>query len=261
MVIYIDVLLFTNTLINYCILSATKKFLHSNSKEFRLILGSIAGALFSLTVFIPSINTFTSIVIKLFCSITMCLISFRYCNIKLFIKHITSVFLFTIIFCAVMIAFYQLAKPQKMAIVNDNIYVQIEPILLIVISIAVYILIILLQKILGNNINNTLVNLCVTIDNKEYSCVGKVDTGCTLTEPFSDSPVIIMEKELLNDVVGKNERIIPYKALGSSGIIYATKAQKVSIDKKDIHKDIYIGMFDGTIDPCFKAIINYNILR
>ena len=260
-VIYIDVLLFTNILIDYCILSLTKKFLHINSKEFRTILGSVAGALFSLTIFLPNVNTFLSLLIKIICSITMCLIAFGYSNIKLFIKNIASVFLFTIVFCGVLTAFYQIAKPAKMAIVNDNVYFQIDSVLLIVISLAIYIIIVLLQRIVGGNISDALVNLNVTIENREYACIGKIDTGCTLTEPFSNAPVIIVEKDLLDGVSDKKERVIPYKVLGRSGIIYAVKAQKVSIDRKEIRKDIYIGMFDGNIDPCFKAIINHNILR
>ncbi len=261
MVIYIDVLLFTNILIDYCILSLSKKFLHINTKEFRLILGAIAGALFSLTIFLPSVNTFSSLFIKLICSITMCFISFGYRNIKQYIKCISCVFFFTVVFCAMMIAFYQLVKPNKMAVVNDNIYFQIDAVLLIVLSVVIYIVIILLQKILGGNISDALVHLKVTIENKEYSCIGKIDTGCTLTEPFSNSPVIIMEKYLLDGVSEQKKRIIPYRVLGGDGIIYAVKAQKVSIDKKEITKDIYIGIFEGRIDPCFQAIINHNIIR
>ncbi len=261
MVIYIDVLLFTNILINYCILSATKKFLHINTKEYRLLLGSLTGALFSLTTFLPSLNFFISLTIKFICSITISLISFGYGNIKVFSKYIVSVFLITNIFAAMMIAFYQIAKPSKMAIINDNIYFQIDSVVLVILSVIIYTIILILQKILSDNYTDTLVNLNVTIDNKEFTCVGKIDTGCTLTEPFSNAPVIIIEKEVLKDVSNKKERIIPYKVLGGSGVIYAVKAQKTIIDKKEVKKEIYIGMFDGVIDPCFKALINHNIIR
>lgn len=90
---------------------------------------------------------------------------------------------------------------------------------------------------------------------------GKVDTGNSVVEPFSQIPVIIVEKS----VFGKNEipttRIIPYKALGNHGILNGFKPDKVFISKKEIKKNIYIGIYNGNIDTNVKAIINSEIVR
>ena len=47
MVRYIDVLIFTNVIINYCILSASKKFLHIKTSQIRIVLASIWSIVFS----------------------------------------------------------------------------------------------------------------------------------------------------------------------------------------------------------------------
>lgn len=91
-------------------------------------------------------------------------------------------------------------------------------------------------------------------------CLAKIDTACSVTEPFSGSPVIIVENSVLNQKIETN-RIIPYKALGAEGVLKGFKADVINIDKKVIDKDVYIGIYDGTIDPTFKAIINHKIVR
>lgn len=261
MIVYIDVLIFTNIIINYCILSATKIFIHNNNSEWRTILAAVLGSLFSLVVFFPKLNFFYSLVLKLVCSATMCFISFGFKNIRVFLKSIIMVFVYTIIFCSAMITVYNIFKPQNMAIINDTVYFQIDSVLLILLTIITYLVILLIQKLFSQNFTNTLVNLKIKLQNKEYTCIGKIDTACSLSEPFSGSPVIIVEKEIFKDSNIKSERVIPYNSLGNSGILYGVKAESVVIDSKIIDKDIYIGIYNSKVDPSFNAIINHNILR
>lgn len=261
MVIYIDVLIFTNILINYCILSATKKFLHIKTKEIQVILGAVFGGICALTLFIDTNSNVLSLLIKLVVSVLMCLISFKFVDIKTFIKYVSSVFTFSVIFCGVMILIYQIIRPTNMAIINDTVYFQVEPLVLITVSVVIYIVLVILQRVLKTDVINTLVNLNICICGNEYSCIGKIDTGSSVIEPFSGAPVIITEKDILNDLTPQKVRIVPYNALGNSGIMYAVKADKIVIDKKEIQKEIYIGMYSGEIDKQVKAIINSQIIR
>ncbi len=259
--IYIDVLVFTNIIINYCILSATRKFLHIKTSEFRVILGAIVGGLCVLSVFIDVKSNLLSLLIKLLITIIMCTISFKHSDIKYYLKCVSATFAFSIMFCGVMILIYQTIRPKNMAIVNDTVYFHIKPAVLIIISIIIYMVLTVLQRVLKSDITNTIVSLKMLINGNEYSCIGKIDTGSSVVEPFSGAPVIITEKKLLNNLTPEHQRIIPYKGIDSGGIMYAVKADKVMIDKKEIQKDIYIGMYEGEIDKQIKAIINYQIIR
>ncbi len=261
MIVYIDVLIFVNIIINYCILSVTQKFLHIITNEARLISSAVIGSFFSLTAFMENLSPVTSILIKLICATVMCLIAFKHICIKYHIRNIISVFACTLIFCAVMIVFFQIVKPSGMAIINDNIYFQIEPITLIVLSIITYLIIIVVQKIVKTNFDNSLVNLVITLENVDFSCIGKIDTGCTVVEPFSGAPVIITERSVFNNIKIDNPRIIPYKGLNSQGLLYGIKANKIQIDGKVIPTETYIAITDDKIDPQFKAIINHKIKR
>ena len=260
MVIYIDVLLFTNIIINYCILSLTQKFIHIKTKEIRLIISAIVSSFFSLVVLIDNIPNFLSLVIKLICAILMCLLAFKFDNGITILKCICINFVFSVIFCGTMILIHNLTDARNLAIINDTVYLQIEPVKLILLTIVIYGIIILAQRLLQNDIVNTIVNLTITIKDKNYTCIAKVDTACSVTEPFSGCPVIIMEKSVIRQDIETN-RVIPYKALGYQGILNGIKADKINIDKKVIDKDVYIGIYDGLIDPQFKAIINHKIVR
>lgn len=259
--IYIDVLIFTNTLINYCILSLVQKFTKNKTNEFKLIIASLLGSLFSLSIFINTVNHLLSLIIKIICSVLMCVISFSFISFYTLIKNTILIFLSTITYTAIVICIYNIFKPDKLFIHNDNIYFQIDPLTLIILSVIIYYSILLIQRLINIKDSATLVNLCIVINKQKYSCIGKIDTACSLTEPFSGSPVIIVEKDLIKEYSQNKIRIIPYKALGSNGIISAVKAEQVYIDKKMIPKEIYIGFYENTIDPNFKAIINHNIIR
>lgn len=259
--IYIDVLIFTNILINYCILCATQKFLYLKQNHFRLIISSLVSSAFSLIALFPTLNNLVTTIFKAIGCTAMCLIAFGYNNIKATIKQICCSFTISMIFCATMILFYQVVKPNNLAILNDTVYIQSNPIALIFISTLIYLIVLTLRRVLSKDITNTLVNLKIYLNDKEYSCLAKIDTACFVVEPFSGSPVIIAEKSMMNNTQVKNLRIVPYKVLGASSIMYAVKADKVIIDKEEIHKEIYIGLYDGHIDEQFKAIINFQIIR
>lgn len=261
MVIYIDVLIFINIIINYVILSVVQKYLCLKTSQIRLIFGALTGALFTLTIFLDTTGFFINILIKVLCTFFMCFIAFMKTDFYTLFKSISATFIFTIIFTSITILYCEIFKPRNVAIYNDIIYINIKPVTLIILSIIFYSLFLIAHKIFEHNSMNSLVSLQILIDDSVYSCIGKIDTGNNVVEPFSGYPVIVTEKSVLSGYKIKKPRIIPYKVLGNEGFLYGVKATKVFINKKEANKDIYIGIFDGVIDRNFKSIINSNILR
>ncbi len=261
MVIYIDVLIFLNLITNYCILCATRKFLNLKAKYPKLIFASFLASLFTLTLFLDINSTLLSLLIKIVCITFMCFIAFFKTDIFTYIKCVFTTFVLTVIFSAVSIAYYQIFKPKNMLIINDMPYIHINPISLIIISAIIYLLLLVSKKLLLHNSLNSTAKVKILINNVEYSCIGKIDTGNSVVEPFSGAPVIITESSLFPELSTTGSRIIPYTVLGGNGILYGVKPQKLFIDDKEISKEVYIGIYDGKIDLNFKSIINSNILR
>lgn len=261
LIIYLDVLLFTNLIINYCILSLTEKFLHLKTSRFKLISASLIGAISSLIVFLPTLPTALSYLIKIIIASIMCCIGFKTVNLISYFKAITCIFTITIIFCGASVLIYQNLNSDKIAIVNDIVYFQIDPILLILISILIYLFVILIQRAFKDDTSNSIVNIRLVHNNHTFCCVGKIDTGCTVVEPFSSAPVIIVERSVFKAADISTNRIIPFKALGNSGIINAFKPDKLYISNKEIFKKVYVGIYENAIDLNIKAIINSEIIR
>lgn len=260
-VIYIDELIFTNILINYFILSAVKKFLHIDTRHYRLILAGIISAVCSLVVFLPIFETPLSMMIKLLVCTLAVSIAFGFRNIKVYIKTIVCMFVFSVIFCGIMILFYQGLKPSNMAIINDIVYFQVSPVLMIAVTLVIYLIVLVITRLINADEIKTIVNISMKICGKDYSCIGKIDTGNSVVEPFSQAPVIIVEKSVTKNDEIKTNRIVPYKTISSSGILGAVKADGILIDGNRIDKEVYIGVYDGVIDNEIKAIINSDIIR
>ena len=68
MVIYVDVLLFVNTVINYAILMTTEKLLKRDCRLYRMIAGAFSGALFSLLIFVNTDSRLLLFLLKIISS-------------------------------------------------------------------------------------------------------------------------------------------------------------------------------------------------
>ena len=260
MVVYIDILLIINTVLNYAVLVTAEKLLKRDIRLLRLLAGSFTGALFSLIVFLDINNTFLLFVIRLVSSALITLISFGFHKRSEYIKAVTMTCAVSLLYCGGMILFYQAFKPSNMLIINDVIYFELDPLLMILITAIIYVLLLILYKLFSERIKSTVVSMRFTVGGKEYSCVGKIDTGCNLTEPFSGSPVIIADKSIFPDNGYDKQRIIPYTAVSGSSFLRAVKAEKVVIDKKTIDTTVYIASADIK-SSSFAAIINSDIIR
>ena len=259
-VVYIDVLLFVNTVINYAVLMTTEKLLKRDVRLYRLLLGSLIGACFSLLIFIDINNQWLLLLLRIVSSALITLITFGYIRKEEFFKTMLLTAAVSLVYCGFMIFIYQMFRPSNLLIINDVVYIELPPLLMIAVTAVVYLLILLIRKVYRERIKTTVVSLRFSVKGSEYTCIGKVDTGCHLTEPFSCSPVIIVDESIMKFNDDQLCRIIPYTTINSSSYLKGVKADKVVIDKKAMDTDIYIAsakIQNGSYD----AVINSDIVR
>lgn len=260
MIIYIDVLLFINTFINYAILMTAERLLKRNCRLYRIVLGAFTGSLFSLLIFIDSHSRILLFLLRVLSSAILTIITFGWRSKAEYIKAVLCMILTSTGYCGLLILFYQLFKPPDMIIVNDVVYLQNDPLWLIVLTAVIYIILLLFYKLFSERIKSTVVPLQFTFRQKTYSCIGKIDTGCHLREPFSSAPVIIADSTVFTVDMQQPMRVIPYTVLGGSSYLSGVKADSVIIDKKPIDKEIYIASANIE-NPNYRAIINSDIIR
>lgn len=254
-VIYIDVLLCVNLLINYVILILEAKLLNLRIKRKRLILSALMGSFYSIFIFFDQINLLLSLFIKLLMSITIILIAYGFINTGSFVKSIVTFYFINFIFGGIIFCIWYFISPKGIFIKNGIVYFDISPILLILSTVVIYFSIKIYQYFLGeSDLHDSVCDLEILNKGRIVKLFAKVDTGNSLKEPFSNKPVIVAEYESLKDILppevknyiqdnvedwtakGKKTsllRVIPYSTVSGEGLLPAFIPEKVTIRYKN----------------------------
>ncbi len=245
MVIYVDVLFVVNFFITYLLLLVTSLISKTEASQFRLLFSSAVGGLYSLVIICDKLNFLVSTLGKLGVSILIIFIAFSFRRFSVFIKKFL-IFIFTnMLFFGIISAVYIYLKPQGMAIKNGSVYFNISAKLLLLCAFLAYIITFTIIKICNRTLSkNEIFNLTVIKDDVSYHFFALCDSGNKLKEPFSDYPVIIVDKSKMSI---KCDRVIPCQTVSGEGILKAFKPDKIILsngkNKAEISK-VYIALSD-----------------
>lgn len=284
-VIYVDVLLLINLIVNFLMLSATDIFTGKRSRSWRILLSSIMGAIYSLVVLIPDMSVFLSVVLRIACFLIMLFTAFGIHTLKDFLRAAGGFFMANFAFAGIMLAVWFVFKPNGMIYQNGAVYFDISAITLILSAGAGYLIIRIISRLTKKNApdSHTAI-LSVALNEKDIECTALIDTGSALKEPFSSYPAIICEFSFIesvlsedmkkivcggfdNDTEYKNVaiRFISFKSVGGSGVLPAILAQKVTVafsGKIYENKKVYIAVYNGTLSGDeYRALVGNNFFE
>ena len=232
MKVYLELVFILNFLIDLFILMSVKILLKRNTNMFKLILSSFIGSLTIILLFVK-LTSLELFIIKLLFSIIMNSISFNYKNIKYLFKNIVF-FYITSILLGGFIYFINLEFKNSI-IINYLLLLLLSPII-----IYFYIKEIKSLKTNYNNYYNLEIHF---IDNKVKKCIGYLDTGNTLKDPYKKRPIII-----LNYFKNNYPKIlVPCFTISSSELLECFKVKEIYINNKII-KNVLIGMSKNKIN-------------
>ena len=140
LVIYADILIVLNLIVNYFLLLFTSKILHKNPKIVRVFSGAFLGAISSLYIFLPQVSVFAELSFKIALCSVISLIVFGVKSVKQYIKSTGMLFVVTCGYAGIMITVWRFFRPLGMTINNSIVYFNISPIVLVVITVCAYIL-------------------------------------------------------------------------------------------------------------------------
>ena len=268
--IYIDVLLVTNYIVNMFLIMCTGKLSGRSPERRGIVLAALFGGAASLTIFLPYLGFFVSVLLKLAISAAIVLIAFSFVNARVFLKQLFLFFAVSFSLAGVVLGIWLLFAPGWITYYNGILYFDISPFALIATTAAAYLLLLLADRFVkGNKLTDEIHAVTIRMNGKEVTLPGLVDTGNRLREPFSNFPVIVCYvpqiSELLPDELtalalegdisshtghGFPLRLVPYSNIGGNGILPAVKADFVII-KKNSHtikiEQAYIGLSNKTI--------------
>ncbi|MBZ9635554.1 sigma-E processing peptidase SpoIIGA [Clostridium sp. FP1] len=268
MIVYVDVLILVNFIVNLFILHVTVQTLRKRVNLMWMCLSSFVGSLYVLTVVYPKLKYLSYIPFKILIVIGMILIVFREKNI-LFIIKACIIFILYSILLAGMCLFIQISNSKEMSFNIIIINFPYEKLLLSVM--IIYMLIYRIVIFIGDR--KKILTLIYTVDiiskSHKKTIVAFLDTGNELREPATNLPVLIVERNMLNDVIleKNNTYYIPYTVLnGTRGSLVGFKPEYINIhiDKKTIEtKDVIIAFCEDKLskDNYYNALMSRGILN
>ena len=266
--IYVDVLMAVNFFINYYLLLACAAYLRVPVRRGRLAASSALGALFSLAILLPELPAVLSAAEKLLMSAGMVLSAFGFVTLKEFLRRTAAFFLISFSFAGLMIALWYFVSPQGMAIRNTVVYFNISPAALILLAAACYGILRLVSRFAGRaEPKNLFCRAEITRGSVCCSFTARVDTGNSLTEPFSGDPVAVVSKAAAERVIppegSANFRLVPFHTVSGGGLLRAFRPDRLVIhvgDKKIVTGRVYIAITENRLEGC-DALLNPDLLQ
>lgn len=220
MVVYVDVLLIVNLIVDFFLLKITFKLLKTDPKPIRVLISSGIGAVSSLYIFFPESTAFINIAVQLIISSLMMLSALGFKTLKYFLRSVAVFFTVTCVYGGIMTALWQVLKPKGMIINNSVVYFNISPLVLILSTVSGYFLYLFLNKILAlpsKTAKKCSLNLYAL--GKSVGLTGIIDTGNSITDVLSNSEIIIVDKAVAVSLLGTEDF--------SNDPIYATRYRTI----------------------------------
>lgn len=294
--VYAEYLILENFIINYIILYVTKKFTRSETSIIRLITAALIGAVYTLVVFYPSLRFMTRFLVKFSISVLIIIVAFNPVKLNRFVKLITTFYVVSFIFAGAALALFYFTQTNTI-LERGVFYISDFPAKILALAVILsWILIKYTWGYIQIKINKSKIFIPITIkyNEQEISITALLDTGNSLKDPISESPVIIVQfsaiRELLpteiqgiftkyqennlgmiSKIMTKNcynmkFRLIPYKSLGKeNGMLLGFKPDKVLINEDDeqrVIKDIIVGIYNSKLsnDEKYMALLHPEVL-
>ena len=279
MTIYIDVIIVENLIMNYIILYATGTISKVKISYLRIFCSSLIGAIYAITEYTFKLNIYSNIIIKTILSVIIIYVAFNPQNIKKMCKQLIIFYVTTFTFGGIATYLIYVLKPQNI-IIKNGMYVGTYVLKVIFIGAIIGTIILFIAfKQVKNKITkkDMICKIKIKINGKEKTLDEMVDTGNMLKEPITGTPVAVVErtslydllpKEILNNtesILGgdfknipediKREyipklKIIPFASLGKqNGMLVGIKPEKIEIinEQTEENKNAIIGIYNKSL--------------
>ncbi len=255
MTVYIDVLLAINLYINYFLIRGTALFLHRNISAKRTLAAASVGALFSLCIFLPELPFILTVLIKTISGAATAFAAFGYRGLSDFIIDILCFMVISFMYAGLMMALWSYAAPLGMYYRNGAAYFDV-PMIAVAIFTAIAYAVVRFIRYLSDKRTISAEIKDITISHLSRCVTIKAipDTGNSLCDLFSGTPVIICRMAAIDAITPENIRtylsgstdvieairLVPCHTVGGSALIPIFRADDILLDGKRV--DALIGV-------------------
>ena len=259
-VVYIDSLFLLNLIINYLLLLTSAKIIGTSAGRVRMLCGALFGALYAAAVWLPNLAFLNSMIFKLLSGLAITAISFA--GSGYFLRKAVVFFAVSVAMggtvLAISLLVYGFAPP------GGALYLPIDFKTLLLTAGISYALMSMVFKRTGRHSGRDMAVATVEVCGRSTTLTALLDSGHTLTDPMTGSPVLVVDGSLSDrllgfslpagamespaDKLGELEgrpirfRLIPYRAVGiECGFLLAFKPSSVRIRSK-IFENILVAL-------------------
>ncbi len=274
-VIYADILLIINLVVDYLLLFAVSRIAGARFERIKGLTAAFGGALYSMTVFLK-LPKVLSVLIGFLTVLIMVLITFGRRKPAEFIRLTAIFYICSFLFSGFMMLINSASKNEPFFVSTGILYFEFSAIQVVISAVAAFAVTEIFRRIFhhGEAENCTMVR--IFYKGKSAVLKGFTDTGNSLTEPFSGTPVAVtfpksLDKILPEDMLlaMKNKtlstdfkfRLIPCNTVSGSVLISAFRPDSVLIKNEAGEyeaEDIMIGLSEFA--PENTLIIGKNVI-
>lgn len=293
--IYVDIIFLENLIMNSIILYATSIILKIKPKIVRIIISSTIGSIYAIILYATNMKMYTSIISKIILSIIMVYVAFNPQNIKKMWKQLLIFYLTSFVFGGVSLYLIYVIKPQDILVKNGMFAGQYVLKVIMLAAIVAFVVINISLKIIKTKFNQKDIycKIKFKLNGKQIETKAMIDTGNLVKEPITNTPVIIVESTLLENILPKeilnnlenilggdfseipekiqNDyisklRCIPFTSLGKqNGMLVGIKAEEMEIESEDEKKktdNVIIGIYDKSLTKRgeYRALVGMEII-
>lgn len=272
MTVYVDILLAVNWWADFLLLLAVRRTLGGCGRSWRLALGALVGALSCLTLFLPPLSVWLTLLLRLCAAALMVTVAFGIRTPRQWWRGVILLFALSAALAGLCGALYFFVAPQGFYVFNGVVYYSVPPLLLVALTVVCYGLLWLSEQFLRRRApREHLFRVTIThaAHSVTFSCL--YDSGNHLTEPFSGKAVLVVERQvaerLLTYIPAVSDlpagwRLIPYNTLGGNGLLPAFIPDSVvAISRGDTQPlpSCYVAVCDGLGRGEYQGLMGANL--
>ena len=265
---------------NSIILYATSIILKIKPKIVKIMISSTIGSVYAIILYATNMKMYTSIISKIILSIIMVYVAFNSQNVKKMWKQLLIFYLTSFVFGGVSLYLIYVIKPQNILMKNGMFAGQYVLKVIMLAAIVAFVVIKISLKIIKTKFNpkDIYCKIKFKLNGKQIETKAMIDTGNLVKEPITNTPVIIVESTLLENILPKeilnnlenilggdfseipekiqNDyisklRCIPFTSLGKqNGMLVWIKAEEMEIESEDEKKkcnNVIIVIYDKSL--------------
>lgn len=294
--IYIDIIWLDNFVMNYIILWASSKITKNKTPLYRLLAASLIGATYAVILVVFNTPILNGWSIKIILSLIMLLIGFKFTSLGELFRLMAVFYGVTFAFGGGALALYFFTE-DILSMEKGVFYIKNFPVKILIMSSLLLVILIttiwprIHSKLISYNLTY---NVKINYNGMDFTLNALLDTGNSLYDPITKSPVIIVEytkikhalpleirdffqnnKELDMDFLSetlkdtdfiKRIRLIPYYAVGKAeGLLLGFRPDKVLIcldGNWREYQDVVVAIYNDKLsrDEHYHALIHPEIL-